>query len=229
MAMTGQVTIGKKLAACFGATCALIIVMGISAWLGVTSLQNEIDQSVNSTAKKVEIVSEIKSSVLTFRLAERGILLFSAAKIPGKVQLNIDLFAKTVAGISEEIHELRPLITTGTGRQLTDAVEAGVLEYARIQADIPRLCASGKVQEAMKEDADRLVPLGTATVGAIDKLLARQRDFNAQAVTRTGEVARNSHLVVGVLILLSLGMSGFAALTIVGSTRELRSITSELA
>jgi methyl-accepting chemotaxis protein/methyl-accepting chemotaxis protein-1 (serine sensor receptor) len=43
-----------------------------------------------------------------------------------------------------------------------------------------------------------------------------------------GEVARNSHLAVALLILLSLGASGFAALIVTGSTRELRAITSEL-
>jgi methyl-accepting chemotaxis protein/methyl-accepting chemotaxis protein-1 (serine sensor receptor) len=222
-------TIGKKLAVCFGATCVLGMLTGVVAWFCVSSLQHEIDQSVQVTARKVEIVSDIKSSILTFRLAERGILLFSAAKIPEKVRLNTDLFGKTMAGIHQEISELRRLIATAEGLQMTGAVEAGVLEYARIQADIPRLCAAGNLQEAMQEDADRLVPTGAATVAVIDKLLDRQRNFNAQAVARTGELARNSHLVVGLFILLSLGICGFAAVTIAASTRDLQSITRELA
>ena len=50
---------------------------------------------------------------------------------------------------------------------------------------ISRGCATPEnCKEAMQEDADRLVPLGTATVGAIDKLLERERDLNAQAVAR---------------------------------------------
>ncbi len=226
--MLNQMTLGKKLAACFLGSGALTLVMGIAGWYSVTGLQSEMNQTVHVTAKKVEIVSDIKSLIITYRLAERGILLFTAAKIPDKVQLNKDLFAKSVAGVGEKILQLRPLLVLPEGRQLTDGIEAGVQEYARIQADIPRLCASGKVQEAMDEDAARLVPSGTSTVKLVDKLLGLTRDLNTQAVAHTAELSHNCHFAIGILILLSFAMGGLAIFILSGSTRELRAITAEL-
>src|ERR1017187_10663906 len=86
-------TLGKKLGYCFAGAGMVTAILGVSAWVSVSELKNELDTAVNQTAKKVTLVSDMKTSVLTFRLAERGILLFSSIHGQEKVELNKKLFA----------------------------------------------------------------------------------------------------------------------------------------
>ena len=226
--MRPEMTMGKKLAICFGITALLSGCMGICAWVYVTKLNNELSDIVHRTAKKVEIVSDIKTSVLTMRLAERGILLFSSINDQAKVQSNIDLFVKSRAAVAQNTGLLRPLLIVDQGRRLTDQIDAGVIEYGRIQSAVPALCAAGKVREAIQLDAAQLVGLGTAITKAIDELLALQRQFNLEAQARAESVTRDSRVAMALLFVLSVAMAVAATVIIRRSSGELRSISSEL-
>ena len=152
------------------------------AWVYVSKLKSEIETNMLRAAKKVELVSDIKTSVLTFRLAERGILLFSSINGQEKVQLNKDLFAQSTSKTLDKVRDLRPLLVLDEGRRLTDAIESGVNDYARIQTQIPKMCAAGQVREPIQMDMDRLVPVGGGIVKAIDALLVLQQRLNQEAV-----------------------------------------------
>lgn len=226
--MRSVMTMGKKLAVCFGVTAVLSGCMGICAWIYVTKLNNELAGIVHRTAKKVEIASDVKTSVLAMRLAERGILLFSSINDQDKVQTNVDLLAKSRAGVAESIGVLRPFLISEDGRRLTDQIETGIAEYARIQSDVPPLCAAGKVREAIQLDAAQLVRIGTVVTKAIDELLALQRQFNLEAQARADAVTRNSRLTLALLFELTIVLAVVAATVIRQSSSELRSIASEL-
>ena len=221
-------TLGKKLGYCFAGAGMVTAILGVSAWVSVSELKNELDAAVNQTAKKVTLVSDMKTSVLTFRLAERGILLFSSIHGQEKVELNKKLFATSVDKVTAKIGELRPLLVTDAGRELTSKVEAGVVEYARLQADVPRLCAEGKVQEAIQWDMDHLVKAGTDVTNAIDGLLSMEEKLNAEAVARSGEIARNSRIAVATLFAICIVVGLIAAVVIRRSTLDLREIASGL-
>jgi len=226
--MKSGITMGKKLGICFGITALLSGAMGICAWVYVTKLNHELADIVHHTAKKVELVSDIKTSVLTMRLAERGILLFSSINDHAKVQTNVDLFAKSRAGAAEKVAVLRPLLIAEEGRRLTDRIDAGIAEYAKIQSAVPPLCAAGKVREAIQMDAAQLVLLGTAVTKAIDELLALQRQFNLEAEARADAMARDSRVAMVLLFVLSIAMAVAATVIIRRSSGELRSIAGEL-
>ena len=227
--MKQPMTLGKKLTACFAATSLVSAVLGISAWVYVTKLNNELEHMVHQTGRRTEIISGIKTSILTFRLAERGILLFSSIHNQEKVASNRSLFGKSMESVAAAFAELRPMLETEKGRQLTAAVETGVAEYARIQAGIPAMCAAGKVREATQFDADRLVPVGTVITKSTDEILALQRELNVKASERAGQVAVESRIAVGSLLALSLIFSALAAVVIRRNTRELQSVAAQLA
>ncbi|MGD0299855.1 MAG: methyl-accepting chemotaxis protein [Bryobacteraceae bacterium] len=221
-------TLGKKLGYCFAGAGMVTAVLGVSAWIAVSELKNELDVAANQTAKKVTLVSDMKSSVLTMRLGERGILLFSSIHGQEKVESNKKLFATSVGKVAAKIGELRPLLATDAGRELTDRVEAGVAEYVRLQADVPRLCAEGKVQEAIQWDMDHLVKAGTDVTNTIDALLLRQQKLNEDAVARAGEIARDSRIAIATLFVICLIVGGIAALVLQRSTHNLRDLAGGL-
>jgi methyl-accepting chemotaxis protein len=221
-------TLGRKLGYCFAGAGVVTAILGVCAWVSVSQLKNELDEAVNVTAKKVTLVSDMKAAVLTMRLAERGILLFSSVHGQEKVESNKKLFATSAAKAVAKINDLRPLIHTEEGRLLTSQVESGVAEYVRLQSDVPRLCAEGKVQEAIQWDMDHLVKAGTDTTNAIDALLLRQQKFNEEATARAGDIAHYSRIAVAILFLLCLAASGIAAVVLRRSTLDLREIAGSL-
>ncbi len=227
--MKSQVTIGKKLAACFAMMGVLSVAMGVCTWVYIAKLKNELDTAVHRAAKKVEIMADIKTAALTFRLAQRGILLFSSINNAEKVQLNKELFAKSMAGIGEKIRALRPLLVLERGRQLADSIESGAAEYARIQPEIVKMCTDGQVREAVQMDADRLVPVGAGVTKNIDELLSLQQRLSLDAFDRADEVSRKARVAVGILLALGMALIAVAAVVIRRSTRDLHAIASELA
>ena len=226
--MKNHMTLGRKLAACFGATSLVAAVLGITAWTYIAKLKKEIEHSVQQTAKAVEILSDVEHSVLTFRLAERGILLFSNIRNTEKVRMNQDLFAKSMAVIAGRMRELQPLLETAKERQLATAIEDGAAEYARIQKIVVATCAAGKVLEAIQMDADHLVSVGTATTHSTDDLLTLEREVNTQTAVRAEHMAADSRIAVIILLTLCLASGGVAAVVIRRSTRELRSVAVQL-
>lgn len=125
-----------------------VAVLGITAWTYIAKLKNELEHSVQQAAKAVEILSDVEHSVLTFRLAERGILLFSNNRNTEKVRVNQNAQVATAVGHCQGAATSRPDRT-------------GASEYARFQKIVAATCAAGKVLEAIQMDADHLVSVGT--------------------------------------------------------------------
>jgi hypothetical protein len=73
-------TIGKKLGACFGAMMAASTLVGVAGWWAFMEIDSRLDEAVSSTARKIELTGELTANVFTFRLQERGLLLFSHIK-----------------------------------------------------------------------------------------------------------------------------------------------------
>jgi len=226
--MQTQMTLGKKLAACFAAISLITAVLGVSSWTYIAKLKSDLDRSADRTAKRVEILSDIKNTVLTFRLAERGILLFSSIQNTGKVRLNQDLFTSSTTAVAAKVRELRPMLETGNDRQSASVIESGVSEYVRYQAMVAATCAAGRVQDAIQMDAEHLVSAGTTIVKSTDELLASQRAANTEIVTRARSMANTSRTVVVVLFVLALVLSGVAAAVIKRTTRELQGVARQL-
>ena len=166
---------------------------------------------------------------MTFRLAERGILLFSSIDGQEKVQSNKDLFAQSISKVRAKTGELRPLLVSDEGRRLTDTIESGVNEYTRIQTEIPTMCASGKVREAIQMDMEKLVPVGGGIVKAIDELLALQQRFNQEAVERASSTARNTRIAVVCLLSLCVCLAWIGAVVIQQTSRNLKVVAADLA
>jgi methyl-accepting chemotaxis protein len=221
-------TLGRKLGYCFTGAGVVTAILGVCAWVSVSQLKNELDAAVNLTEKKLSLVSDMKAAVLTMRLAERGILLFSSVHGQEKVELNKKLFAASVGRVTAKIGELRPLLVTEAGRDMTNKAESGVADYVRQQADVPRLCAEGKVQEAIQWDMDHLVKTGTDLTNAIDGLLGLEEKLNEEAIARTDAIVRNSRIAVAILFLLCLAASAIAAEVLRRSSHTLRVLASGL-
>ena len=226
--MKEHTTLGKKLAACFAAAALTSAIMGLAAWVYIAELRTELHHSVYQTARRVEIVSNIKNSIQTLRFAGRGVLLYASVGKPEQVLKSKGLLAATATGVSGAIRELEPLLEGEAEHRAAGALEKDLAEYVREQADIAAVCASGKLQEAIQMQVDRLGPRAVSLTKSVDELLSRERENNAQAAGRADAWASSSRLAVGILFALSVVLGGVGAVIIGRSTGELRSLAGQL-
>src|SRR5579885_3582710 len=109
-------------------------------------------QSVIQAGEKTKLINEVRMNILGMRFAERGILLFTEAHGPAKVEINKQAFVNAHDTLQAKLREVRPLLESARGRELADIIESSMEEYARTQSQVPVLCASGRVDEAMRID-----------------------------------------------------------------------------
>ena len=151
-------TIGKQIGMSIGgmiAGCAMVVAAG---WWCVTALGGHLDKMIAVSAQQAELAGNIKAQVFTFRLQERGMLLFSYGKADAQVVACREAYDQAVAGAIELVATLRSLLRTENGRDRMRDVEAAILEYKNHQLEVRSLLSGGKVNEATAWDKQYLVP-----------------------------------------------------------------------
>jgi hypothetical protein len=157
------------------AACAAV---GGCGWWYISSLGDKLDEAIAVTTRTIDLSGELESQVLTFRLQERGILLFSFIKADAQVNACREAFDKATAAALDRIASIRPLLRTDRGRDLVDQATAGIEEYKTQQLEVRRLLAAGQTDEAAAWDKSRLVSAGGRIVTAIDQFRELQRSLN---------------------------------------------------
>ncbi len=223
-----DMTFGKKLGICVGASFALSVSLGVTASVYLTQLRNEVNRAVADGARKAEIINDIRYNILMSRFGERGILLFTAANGPAKVEASKQAFAKASALVLDKAGEMKTLAETDRVRQLLDEVMSGLEDYRRIQAQIPQLCATGHLEEALKIDMEQLVPPGTRASNAAEELVKVQADLNNAAITTAENLLVRGRIVIAVILVLVVGLGIIALMVMLRGTRVLKSTAGRL-
>jgi methyl-accepting chemotaxis protein len=194
-------TIGKQFGICLGGMMAACGLVGVTGWHFVSVLGDRLDESVAVTARSIELSGELRSSVFTFRLQERGMLLFSYLKSDSQVNSCRDAYDKAMTAAIEKLAVIRNL-TGDRGRQQLDQIEAGIVEYRTQQLEVGRLLAAGQVDDATAWDKKTLVAAGGKTVAALDQFNDLQHATNVKA---TDEALRLKGLA---RLGLAIGLAG---------------------
>ncbi len=107
-----HMTIGKRLLIVVAAL--LVVALGLAAsgiyWAG--KLGGELDLTINKTAKKVGILSQIDANLLRMRSSQRGILLFAMHNLPEKVRVDKEEFESRYRSVQQSLRDLAPLLVT---------------------------------------------------------------------------------------------------------------------
>lgn len=221
-------TLGKKLGWCFAAVSGITAILGSYAWIGVTSVTNEMDISVHTIAKKVTLASRLQYSVLTMRFSERGILLFASIDGEEKKTANVNSLKAARTQIEQDIRDLRPLLQTDKEQQLLNTTEGATKAYAVAQAEAYSQVSSRQFREAIQTDMDKVVPNGAIATSALKELGDMQQGFYDDAVQRADAVAAECRIVIATLLGISIGLGLLSAAVLRRSTRELTGIAAEM-
>ncbi len=226
--MGSEMTIGRKIGLCFGALVLLWVAISVSATIFVSHLRTELDHSVRDATRREVLISDLRTNVLGLRFAERGILLYSLARAPEKVEQNIQAFAQSRSIIEESIRQVRPLLVSDRGRELTNEIESSAGEYLRLQAQVPGLCASGNVRQAIDIDVEQLMPYGAQAVKAAEELSRIQEKDSDEAFSHIAGLLSSATVVAIIALFLLFGVAGLAGFVTTRGSRVLRTLTGTL-
>ena len=161
-------TVGKQIGISIGGMIAACVMVGSCGWWYVTALGTCLDDAIGVTGRNVELAGELKANILTFRLQERGMLLFSHIQAAQQVSACQDAYDKAMSAALENVRAIRPLLRTDRGRQLMDQAEAGIKEYKENQLEVRKLLDAGEVEQATEWDRKTLVGAGGKIVAALN-------------------------------------------------------------
>jgi methyl-accepting chemotaxis protein len=222
------VTIDKKMGICIGGTTLMAIGLGVAALVQLSRVSAELDNAVNSTTRKIELVGEIKAAVFSFRLAERGQLLFSSIHAADKIRSTHEAFGKSADTALAKITEIRPLLILPRGQELAGLMESGIANYRSEQEHVWSLLQQDKVAEAIQWDSDHLVSIGGGVTKNADDLLTMEKELNSAAVARAAVIKSQARWIVLTLLAGSLFLAGVVFRVLAGITRTLRHVAGEV-
>ena len=142
--MTIATRVGIPLAGTF-VLCAMI---GAVGWWSVAQLTHRLDESVTVTTRKIEVEGELRANVLTFRLQERGLLLFSYIKSAEQVSDCLHRYENAMDASLSEVGAIRALVAADRGRGTMDRIETAIREYRTTQLEVRRLVEAGQLDQA---------------------------------------------------------------------------------
>jgi methyl-accepting chemotaxis protein len=155
-------SIKTKLIASFG---LLIILLCISAWLGITgmsSLNNLLNNIVNISSEKIKLAARINQDLLAISRAEKNIIL-------AKTQAEMDIYSANTAeentNMTERRNRLRELLDDD-GKVLLDQFASTWDKYITVNTEIRALARlnSNKVAAALSQGEARLAYDGASNL-----------------------------------------------------------------
>ncbi len=221
-------TIGKETGLSLGGMIAACAMVGVGGWWYVNALASRLDESISVSARQIELAGDLKVSVFTFRLQERGILLFSHIKAEQQVIACGDAYDKAMNAAFNKIRLIRPFLRSGHERQLLDQAEAGMHEYKIQQLEVRRLLAAGEVDQATEWDKKTLVTAGGRIVAALDEYTEILHSTNEKANLEAAGMQHTAKVVlaIGLLGCALLGLTVSVAMR--RATRKLQGTATEL-
>jgi hypothetical protein len=112
-------TIGKEMGLCLGGMIAACAMVGAAGWWSVSALAERLDESIAVSARQIELAGDLKVAVFTFRLQERGMLLFSHIQAQQQVAASGNAYDKAMSASFEKIRLIRsPKQPSGTTKRI---------------------------------------------------------------------------------------------------------------
>jgi methyl-accepting chemotaxis protein/methyl-accepting chemotaxis protein-1 (serine sensor receptor) len=207
------------------AACALV---GGTGWWCVTSLGSRIDKAYGVSVRQSNLVGELRAQVFTFRLQERGLLLFSTIKDDGQVAKCSDAYSKAIEGAKEQVTAIRPLLRTDHGRELMDRIQAGIEEYRAVQLEVRKFLVAGQVPEATEYDRKNLVAAGGKIVAAMDEFIKAKDTVDGVQLAEADSMRRNAVILVVFGLFVCVALGSIVAYAMRRVTGRLKRTASEL-
>jgi methyl-accepting chemotaxis protein/methyl-accepting chemotaxis protein-1 (serine sensor receptor) len=217
-----------KLIWAFAAFLVLVMALSVESYFAVSSVSGHLDEAVNRTTAKLDLVQAMGKRFQEMVAATRGAHIARAAKsneAATKLEAQFDAAAKR---LDEQLEELRPLLVTDEGRQALETIGRRIEAWTPLARQYVALGQQNDAKVAQTLMDTQMAPLAEQLEQAIAALVAQQRAFLAGAQSAAGRATRQARWLSIVLAVVALAVGAFAGAVLRRVVRSLRQVSSEL-
>jgi methyl-accepting chemotaxis protein len=209
-------TIGKKLILGFGSMFALTLGLAYASLSAIGTISSDLKTALDSSARKLDLSGELRTSVMNMVSLERGIALRHIIDDQVLVQKYEQAFKDESAAVEKVLVSIQPLLLTEAGRQATAEVKSGLAEWHPVHQDLVRMCSAKGTDSAVIVNfiAEKIVPISARVERSTEQLQAQQRSFLASSAEDAAAKTSRSRWIAFVLIGLCV-LVGAAVLFVV--------------
>jgi len=226
--MNQKRTIGVKLMGSVAGLLAMILLLGISSWMAIGDLGDELQNATKVVGKRMELAGKIGEGVSRIRADQRGIVAFSVLKAQDKSQQAANSFNSDLSRLQALISDIRPLMTTERGKMLLADVESRLESWRSLIVETEGLCAAG----TFDENLTRNIEASAATIEPLAKditdFAALQSEMLDAASAHGLGVVANARWVTLALFVVGLAVAGVVVLAVRKITQQLGRIVTDL-
>jgi methyl-accepting chemotaxis protein/methyl-accepting chemotaxis protein-1 (serine sensor receptor) len=223
-----QLSIGKKLTVAFGAMLIVALGLAFGSLYSAGGLSKELDTVVNQTARRVQLIGQLRVQLTLMRNALRGVLLYAMHNELDKVRSNQRDFVNRTADLEQVLKEVKPMLETDRGRNDASEIEA---ELSKMKPSFEQVLANsigGRHKEALSIAVEQFVKFHEAADRSAVDLLDMQNDLLKQSMSASAQKTSLAHWMTWTLLLVALAAAFVAFLIVQRTVRQLRDAAANL-
>jgi methyl-accepting chemotaxis protein/methyl-accepting chemotaxis protein-1 (serine sensor receptor) len=213
------------------ATATLAAALILTAWYGLHTigvLNEDFAATAGKTARKLQLAATLRAAESDMAVGQRGLILFTYAKDPGRSADADQLFQDSSAKFRQALDEARPLLATDRGRQAAAQMESTLNLWLAAYGDLKRLVQNGDPDGAVKTLTERITSL-YVSVGKEAEELSQLSDDILQQQKQAAESQFSTSKWLMTLLLVVGGLAAVASLAIARSVAgQLRQYAGEM-
>ena len=219
--------ISTKLYAVMGFLLALAAVAtGFGFWT-VDSLSGDLDDAINRTTRKLDLVNSISTQSWQLVASMRGTFVFSSLKDRTRYDESIRSWQASQQKMQQALVDLRPLLVSEQGRVLVDRLSQVMRDYESPAQEYMRLSGDGKVGEVAA-----IVPKVAQFVRNLDQTATELRGLEMNLLDEADRRAKRNHAInfasASALIVGLLAVSTIAVVVVRRINRGLVQVARDL-
>jgi methyl-accepting chemotaxis protein/methyl-accepting chemotaxis protein-1 (serine sensor receptor) len=223
-----KLTVGQSIIGCFAVILALSLIASYSAVSTVRAVQEVADQSLTRSARALDIVGALNTSLANVRFCQRGVILYSIAKDDSEAETQRKKLGQEIASVRTAMAQLRPLLDSAKKLEALGGFEQAFGSYQDLAGEIVRDARSGHSDEAMAILKIKSRPFGAAMEKAAADMANGEREWMRSAATVVQSTCNHGNWIQFGSMLALVGCGVGVLLMIRTIIRTLRQAASEM-
>jgi methyl-accepting chemotaxis protein/methyl-accepting chemotaxis protein-1 (serine sensor receptor) len=221
-------TFGLKLAVSTGTLTLVIVLMAALTYRTVSRSTEILDSTTNLLARKLELAGSLGTDASDMATAQRGVVLAAYAKDSGDLAAAEGLFDRGRDRFQAALSEVRPLLTTDRGREVTSRMESSLNAWLPAYAQLRQLSESGNAEGAAGILKGQIRDHYTSIASDSAELAQMEKDLLQQNRQASDTSLAASRWLMMLLIGTGLAAAAFAVWAVRTATVDLRQVAAEM-
>ena len=226
--MRRKATIGTKLFISSGVMLALLLVMGLTSLKVSSGLSKELDNAVNSIARKQLLAGQISTAAADMNALERGIAFNTVLQQPDKASAFKQQFLATEGRVEQYLESFKSLMKDTDSKAELEAVQNQYASIKTANQGFLQMLEKQQMDQALKAFDETLLPKLNEMSASAKKLVDGQGEQLAAVANSAESTKTSSRWITLILILLSSAVGVGVILLVRSITHTLRHLTWQM-